>query len=222
MKFKLLALGSAGLLAAACTTTSPYTGQQTRNNTATGALAGAGIGAVLGYLTNTNDSSEGATNAAIGAGVGALAGAAVGNYMDRQQAQLERELAGTGVEVDRRGDDIVLNMPGDITFAFDKAEIEPQFYPVLNDLARTLDQYPQTTIGVVGHTDSVGSDSYNQGLSERRAESVAAYLVRQNVMAERIYIEGQGETQPIASNETEEGRARNRRVEVVLRPITTS
>jgi len=222
MTHKILAAGAAALLAAACTTTDPYTGQQTRNNTATGALLGAAAGAVAGYLTNTNDSSEGATNAAIGAGVGALAGAAIGNYMDRQQAQLNRELAGTGVEVDRRGDDIVLNMPGDITFPFDSAEIQSRFYPVLNDVAATLSEYNQTTVGVVGHTDSVGSDSYNLALSERRAESVAAYLVRNGVIAERIYIDGRGEAQPIASNQTEEGRAQNRRVEIVLSPITTS
>jgi len=222
MTYKIVAASSAALLAAACTTTDPYTGETRRNNTATGALIGAAAGAALGYLTNTSDSSEGATNAAIGAGVGALAGAAVGSYMDRQQAELERELSGTGVEVDRRGDDIVLNMPGDITFAFDSAEIEPQFFPVLDDLAATLQQYPQTTVGVIGHTDSIGSDAYNLELSERRAESVAAYVVRGGVQPERIYIDGRGESEPIASNATDEGRARNRRVEVVLSPITTS
>ena len=217
---KPASLAAAAIILAGCTTTDPYTGQTQRNNTATGAIIGAVAGGVLGYLTNTNDSQEGATNAAIGAGVGALAGAAIGNYMDRQQAELNRELAGTGVEVDRRGDDIVLNMPGDITFPFNSAELQPQFYAVLNDVAHTLNDYPQTTIGVIGHTDSVGSDAYNQGLSEQRAQSVAAYLVRQSVIAERIYISGMGENQPIADNSTEAGRAANRRVEIILSPIT--
>lgn len=222
MNFKLIAIGSAVLLTAACTTTDPYTGQTSRNNTLTGAGLGAAAGAALGYLTNTNDSEEGRQNALIGAGVGALAGAAVGNYMDRQQQQLQEELAGTGVEVDRRGENIVLNMPGNITFGFDQSNIQQQFYPVLNDVSRTLNEYEQTTIDVIGHTDSVGSDAYNQALSERRASAVAQYLVNQGVLADRIYVAGRGESEPIASNETEEGRARNRRVEIILRPLTTS
>lgn len=222
MKFKLIATASAVLLTAACTTTDPYTGQTTRNNTLAGAGIGAAAGAALGYLTNTNDSEEGRQNALIGAGVGALAGAAVGNYMDRQEEALNRELAGTGVEVDRRGEEIVLNMPGNITFGFDESNIQQQFYPVLNDVARTLNEYEQTTIDVIGHTDSVGSDAYNQALSERRASAVAQYLVNQGVLADRIFVAGRGESQPIASNETEEGRARNRRVEIILRPLTTS
>ncbi len=205
----------------ACTTVDPYTGQTVRNNTGTGALAGALGGAALGYMTNTNKSSEGRKNALIGAGIGALAGAAAGNYMDRQQAELRRQMAGTGVDVTRQGDNIILNMPSDVPFAVDQADIQPRFYTVLDDVSRTLNAYPQTLVDVIGHADSTGSDSYNQALSERRAGSVANYLVsRGGVLPDRLYVAGRGESQPIASNETPEGRAQNRRVEIILRPYT--
>ena len=220
-----LTAASVGLIGAfalaACTTTDGYTGQQVRNNTGTGALAGALGGAALGYLTNTNKSSEGRKNALIGAGVGALAGAAAGNYMDRQQAELRQQLAGTGVDVIRQGDNIILNMPSDVTFAVDQSDIQSRFYPVLDDVARTLNAYPQTLVDVVGHADSTGADAYNQALSERRAGSVAGYLVnRGRVNPDRLYVEGRGESQPRASNATAEGRAQNRRVEIILRPLT--
>ncbi|MDX5330079.1 MAG: OmpA family protein [Pseudomonadota bacterium] len=215
---------SASLLGAfaltACTTTDPYTGQTVRNNTGTGAIAGALGGAALGYLTNTNKSSEGRRNALIGAGVGALAGAAAGSYMDRQQAELRRQLAGTGVDVTRQGDNIILNMPSDVTFAVDQSDIQSRFYPVLDDVARTLNAYPQTLVDVIGHADSTGADDYNQRLSERRASSVAGYLVNRGVLPDRLYVAGRGESQPIASNATEQGRAQNRRVEIILRPLT--
>ncbi len=211
-------LGAASL--AACTTTDPYTGQPVRNNTATGAIAGALGGAALGYMTNTNRSEQGRKNALIGAGIGALGGAAVGNYMDRQQAELRRQLADSGVSVTRNGDNIVLNMPSDVTFAVDQSDIQPQFFRVLDDVSRTLNAYPSTMIDVVGHADSSGPDDYNQALSERRAGSVAGYLVSRNVLRDRIYVAGMGERSPIASNATVEGRAQNRRVEIILRPYT--
>jgi outer membrane protein OmpA-like peptidoglycan-associated protein len=210
----------AALSAAACTTTDPYTGQVVRDNTRTGALAGAAGGAILGYLTNTNKGEQGRKNALIGAGVGALAGGAAGNYMDRQQSQLRAQLAGSGVDVQRQGDNIVLNMPSDLTFGVDKADIQSRFYPALDAVADTLKEYPKTTIDVVGHADSTGADDYNQALSERRAASVASYLVSDGVLRDRLFVAGRGETQPIASNDTEEGRTRNRRVEVVVRPFT--
>lgn len=221
MKVKMLVLGaSAGaLVLAGCTTTDPYTGETVRSNTRTGAVAGAVGGALLGYLTNTSDSEEGRTNALIGAGIGALAGAAVGSYMDRQQAAMREELAGSGVNVVRQGDNLILQMPSDVTFAYDRADVQPQFFPVLDDVARVLNQYNQTTVDIVGHADSTGSDSYNQGLSERRASSVASYLISRNVIRERLYVAGMGERAPIASNATEEGRAQNRRVEIVIRPF---
>ena len=205
----------------ACTTVDPYTGQTVRNNTGTGVLAGALGGAALGYLTNTNRSEQGRKNALIGAGVGALAGAGVGNYMDRQQAELRRELAGSGVDVQRQGDNIVLQMPSDVTFGFDRADIQPQFLDTLADVSRTLNNYPQNLVDVVGHADSTGRAEYNQQLSERRALAVADFLTgRGGVLRDRLYVEGRGSTQPIADNGTEQGRAQNRRVEIVLRPYT--
>ena len=212
------AVGAAALMAA-CTTTDPNTGMTYRNNTRTGALIGAGAGAVLGYLTNTSDGEEGRTNALIGAGVGALAGAAVGNYMDRQQAALRAELADTGVQVVRQGDNLILQMPSDVTFPTAEYTIQPQFYPVLDDVAGILNQYPQTTVDVVGHADSRGDDAYNQTLSERRALSVADYLITRGVIRERLFVAGMGERQPIASNATAQGQAQNRRVEIVIRPF---
>ncbi len=206
---------------AACTTVDPYTGETVRSNTRTGALAGALGGAALGYMTNTNRSEQGRKNALIGAGIGALAGAGVGQYMDRQQAELRRDLAGSGVSVQRQGDNIVLQMPGDVTFGFDRADVQPQFYRTLDEVARSLNNYPQTLVDVVGHADSTGRADYNQQLSERRALAVADYLTgRGGVLRDRLYVEGRGVTQPIASNATEEGRAQNRRVEIVLRPYT--
>lgn len=220
---KLLTVGLAASLAlgaAACTTVDPNTGVVVRDNTRTGILAGAAGGALLGYLTNTNKGEQGRKNALIGAGVGALAGGAVGNYMDKQQAKLRADLAGSGVDVQRQGDNIILNMPSDVTFPVDQSDIQARFYPTLDKVADTLNQYPQTTIDVIGHADSTGPDAYNQALSERRASSVASYLVSRGVLRDRLYVAGRGESQPIASNDTEEGRAKNRRVEVVLRPLT--
>ena len=206
---------------AACTTTDPYPGPTVRNTTGTGAISGARAGAALGYLTNTNRSEQGRKNALIGAGVGALAGAGVGNYMDRQQAELRRELAGTGVDVQRQGDNIVLQMPSDVTFGFDRSDIQPQFYGALDDVARSLNNSPQTLVDVVGHADSTGRAEYNQNLSERRALAVADYMTgRGGVLRDRLYVEGKGSSQPIADNSTEDGRAKNRRVEIVLKPYT--
>jgi outer membrane protein OmpA-like peptidoglycan-associated protein len=212
-------LMAATALTAACTTVDPYTGETVRSNTRTGSLIGAAVGAGLGYLSN-DKSEQGRKNALLGAGIGALAGAGVGNYMDRQQADLRRELANTGVTVSRQGDNIILNMPSDVTFAVDRSDVQPQFHAALDDVARTLNQYPSTMIDVVGHADSTGADAYNQALSERRASSVASFLVSRNVLPARVFVAGQGERQPIASNDTEAGRSQNRRVEIIVRPYT--
>ena len=186
----------------------------------TGVLAGAAGGAVLGYLTNTNKSSEGRENALLGAGVGALAGYAVGNYMDRQQACLQQSLAGTDVQVVRQGDNLLLQMPSDVTFAYDRADIQPQFFDVLDRVAATLNEFPATYVDVVGHADSRGSDEYNLALSQRRASSVAQYLVARQVIPDRLFVAGEGERRPIAPNTTEENMRQNRRVEIILRPHT--
>lgn len=199
-----------------------YTGQTTDpddpNRTRTGALIGAGIGAVAGLLSG-DDATERRQHALIGAGVGALAGGAIGVYQDRQEAELRQRMAGTGVEVVRQGDNITLNMPGAITFDFDRSDIKPEFRPVLDNVARTLTEFNQTIVEVAGHTDSVGSDSYNQALSERRANAVASFLGSRGVMQQRMIVVGAGESRPIASNNTEAGRAQNRRVEITLVPV---
>jgi len=204
----------------ACTTIDPYSGETVRNNTGTGVIAGALGGALLGYLTNTSDGEQGRKNALLGAGIGALGGAAVGTYMDRQQAELRAELAGTGVSVTRQGDDLILNMPSDVTFGVDQADIQPQFYRVLDGVGTILNRYPQTLVDVTCHADSTGDDQYNQSLSERRASSVAAYLINNSrLLRDRFYVTGRGKTQPLSSNATVEGRSQNRRVEIVLRPF---
>jgi outer membrane protein OmpA-like peptidoglycan-associated protein len=220
MHAKLLVTGiSVAALLGACTTTDPYSSTPRRNNTGTGAIAGALGGAVLGYLTNTSNSEEGRKNALIGAGIGALGGAAVGAYMDRQQRELEAELSGTGVGVARQGDNLVLRMPSDVTFASNQSSISPRFNATLDDVAAVLNRYDQSVIDIIGHADSDGADDYNLNLSRQRASSVAQYMVSRNVLADRLYVDGRGESQPVATNATAEGKAQNRRVEIVIRPF---
>ena len=221
MNLIVTGLGVAAMLgASACTTMDPYSSTPQRNNTGTGAIYGALGGAVLGYLTNTSDGEQGRRNALIGAGVGALGGAAVGNYMDRQQRAMEAELSGTGVGVARQGDTLVLRMPSDVTFAVNQSNIEPRFDAVLSDVAGVLEEYDRSLVDVVGHTDSSGGDAINQPLSERRAISVADALIRNGVQRERLFVAGQSSSVPVASNATVEGRAQNRRVEILIRPFT--
>lgn len=201
---------------AACTTTDPFTGQQRISNTAGGAGIGAVAGAALGTLAGGDDRR----NALIGAGIGALAGGGIGAYMDQQQAELRAQLQGTGVSVTRVGNNIILNMPSNITFATDQDAINAGFYPTLNSVVLVLKKFNQTLIDVYGHTDSTGSDSYNLELSQRRAQSVASYLSGQGVNGQRFAVQGFGESRPVADNGSESGRALNRRVEIQLVPIT--
>jgi outer membrane protein OmpA-like peptidoglycan-associated protein len=203
------------LLLGACQTTNPYTGQQQTSNTAKGAGVGAAAGAIIGALAGGSRKS-----ALIGAGVGVLAGGAVGNYMDKQEAQLRQQLQGTGVSVTRNGDNLILNMPGNVTFATNQSDVNANFYPVLNSVALVLKQYEKTMIDVVGHTDSTGSMQLNMQLSQARAASVGAYLQSQGILPARIATQGVGPQYPIASNDTPEGRSQNRRVELILRPLT--
>jgi len=212
----IVATSVAGALLLGACTTDPYTGEQKISNTAGGAALGAGLGALGGMLAGGDDRR----NALIGAGIGALTGGAVGAYMDRQEAELRAQLQGTGVSVTRVGDRIVLNMPSNITFATNQDAVMPGFYRTLNAVALVLKKFDQTIVDVNGHTDSDGSDSYNYGLSQRRAGSVASYLDSQGLDPRRFAVNGFGETQPIASNATEDGRAQNRRVEIYLTPIT--
>lgn len=214
MRLKTISvLVASGILIAGCTR-NPTTGQMEMTNTGLGATLGALGGAAIGAITNDR------RGALIGAGIGALAGGAVGAYMDRQEAELRQDLAGTGVDVSRQGDNIVLNMPSNVTFGFDSTTIRPEFQGTLSEVGQTLAQYEQTYVDVVGHTDSTGSTDYNQSLSERRARSVADYISARGVIRPRINIGGYGETQPIADNGTNAGRQQNRRVEIYLRPHT--
>ena len=223
-----LALAAAVLSAtlAGCATTAPggYYGGQPRpqdndnNRTQKGAAIGAVAGVVAGLLSG-GDATERRQRALVGAGVGALAGGAIGNYQDRQERALRESMAGTGVDVVRNGDNITLNMPENITFGFDRSDLQPQFYSVLDRVAGTLTEYNQTIVEVAGHTDSKGTDAYNQALSERRAGAVGNYLMSKGLMRDRFITVGAGESRPVASNETDGGRAQNRRVEITLVPL---
>jgi len=201
---------------AACTTTNPYTREQQTSKVVKGAGIGAAAGAVIGLLTK-GDKLE---NALIGAGVGALAGGGVGYYMDVQEAKLRQRLEGTGVSVTRMGDNITLNMPSNITFALNSADLNGQFFNALDGVSMVLKEYDKTVIEVAGHTDSSGSDQYNQALSERRAQAVAGYLSSHGVKTQRLITIGAGEGHPVASNDTEQGRSSNRRVELTIVPVT--
>ena len=210
----LLVLNLAG-----CYTYDPYTGDKKISDTTKGAGIGAAAGAVVGLLTG-GDAAAHRKNALIAAGVGALAGGAIGNYMDRQEASLRHDLAGTGVSVTRMGDNITLNMPGNITFKSDSAEIDPSFFKVLDSVNLVVKKYNKTVVEIAGHTDSTGAADYNQKLSERRANAVAQYLQTQGLASNRVVTIGAGETKPVADNSTTEGRQANRRVELTLTPLT--
>lgn len=203
----------------ACTTLDPYTREEQTARAQRQAVIGAVSGAVAGLITG-DSSMERKKRALVGAGLGALAGAAVGSYMDRQEARLRAELERTGVSVTRIGDNITLNMPGNITFATNSADLNAGFFDVLSSVSLVVNEFEQTVIEVAGHTDSTGSDAYNQQLSERRAGAVAAYLGTRNVRRDRLIEIGMGETRPIAGNDTDAGRQANRRVELTLVPLT--
>ena len=219
MKSKILVALVATLALTACTTTNPYTGQNQISNTTGGALLGAGGGAVVGGIIGAATGADPRVAALIGAGVGGLTGAAIGNYMDQQEAELRAQLQGTGVSVTRVGQNIILNMPSNITFASDSSNVNPAFNSTLVSVALVLKKFDKSIVDVYGHTDSQGDDAYNLSLSQRRAVSVATILANQGIDQRRFYIEGKGETSPIASNATEAGRAQNRRVEIQIAPI---
>ncbi|GIV62046.1 MAG: cell envelope biogenesis protein OmpA [Rhodothermaceae bacterium] len=183
------------------------------NNTGKGAAIGAGAGAVIGgVIGKTQDKT--AEGAIIGAAVGGAAGAIIGRQMDKQAEELEKELE--GAEVKRVGEGIEITFDAAILFDFDSAALRPEAQANLRDLAESLLKYPNTEVTIIGHTDAIGSEEYNQRLSERRANAAATYLIRLGVPPERIHAYGMGETAPIASNDTEAGRQQNRRVEVAI------
>lgn len=203
-----------------CQTLDAYTQQSKTSSATKGAAIGAAAGAVVG-LVSGDDAVERRQHALILAGVGALAGGAAGYYMDRQEAELRAELQGTGVSVTRIGDNITLNMPGNVTFQTDSADLSPAFFDVLGSVAKVMEEYEKTVVEVAGHTDSTGSDSYNQGLSERRARSVAQYLTSQGIDNQRLMTIGMGEARPVADNGSADGRQANRRVEITMVPVTS-
>ncbi|EAS48741.1 MAG: OmpA family protein [Aurantimonas coralicida] len=217
---KKLAFVLALTVAFAGCTTDPYTGEQKLSNTVGGAGIGAGVGALGGYLVGRAAGVDSGRAALIGAGIGTLGGGAVGAYMDNQEAKLRDQLRGTGVSVTRVGDRIILNMPSNITFPTDQSSILPAFYPTLNSVALVLKEYDKSIVNVYGHTDSQGSDGYNFTLSQQRASSVSQLLASQGVDPRRLNTQGFGESQPVASNDTESGRAQNRRVEIAISPLT--
>jgi len=220
MKFqhKILAVAvSASLVLVGCSTIDPYTGEKKTSKLTIGAAIGAVGGAVIGMAVGSKE--DRAANALKGGAVGAVAGGSVGLYMDKQEAKMTEKLAGTGVSVTRNGDELILNMPGEITFASGKSELNASFTNTLDGVILVLEEIEKTIITVEGHTDSSGSDELNQALSEKRALSVGQYLVDHNVVVERVYSVGLGETKPEYDNATAEGRAQNRRVELTLTPV---
>ena len=215
----ILAMTVMTVFVSGCETLDAYTREEKMSSATKGALIGAAAGVAVGLMSG-DDAVERRQHALIGAGIGALAGGSIGYYMDKQEAELRAELEGTGVSVVRNGENITLSMPGNVTFATDSSDLSPAFFDVLNSVGKVLVEYEQTVVEVAGHTDSTGSESYNQGLSKRRATSVSAYLSGQGIIDQRLITLGMGEARPIADNSTSAGRQANRRVEITMVPVT--
>lgn len=206
-------LGIALTCLAGCTTMNPYTGESQINDTSKGAGIGAVGGALVGALV------DGGKGALIGGTMGAIAGGAIGNAMDRENEELRQRLTGTGVQVRKTGNSVQLTMASDVTFVTNQADVQANFYPVLDSVAIVLKKYDNTSITVTGYTDNTGTAAYNQTLSERRAKSVGSYLISQGINPNRIFTQGMGMRDPVASNATAAGRSANRRVVITLRPL---
>lgn len=217
MKLSVLLLVLFSILLQGCTQNA-FTGQSQASKTSIGAGTGVLAGALIGALTADN-AKDRRKNALIGAGIGGVTGGGIGYYMDRQEAELRQTLANSGVSVTRNGNNITLNMPGNITFDTNQSAIKPQFYSTLNSVVIVLNKFNNTAVMVTGHTDSVGSDASNMKLSQDRASSVSQYLAGQGIGYNRLSSTGFGESQPIASNDNEGGRSANRRVEIQLSPL---
>lgn len=222
MNYKKFLFAFGGLFIAfqigACSTVNPYTGEEQTSKAVIGAGIGASVGAVTGLISG-DDSREKRKHALIGAGVGALAGGSVGYYMDVQEAKLRQKLEGTGVSITRDSDNIILNMPGNIIFAVDSANINSDFYDVLDSVTLVINEFDKTLVEIMGHTDSTGSKEYNQKLSELRAYSVSKYFQSRDIQPVRLEAYGYGEAYPIANNDNVSGRNLNRRVEIALVPM---
>lgn len=214
-RYLISAVAAASLIALGGCVTDPNTGERTVSRTAIGGVGGAGLGYLLGGLIG------GKTARIVGAGIGGAAGGYVGYRMDEQIRQLDEVTAGTGVDVSQtpNGDGILVNLP-DVTFAVDSTTISPAMRDVLDRVAQSMIQYPNSLVDVMGHTDSTGSDQYNLDLSRRRAEAVSNFLVSRGVSRARLESIGYGEQYPVADNTTESGRAQNRRVEIRITPVT--
>lgn len=208
-KYALIAAALALPLVQACET---GPSERVWTTTAAGAILGAGAGMMAG--------GDDKRNAAIGAAVGAVAGAGVGVYMDKQEEKLRQQTAGTGIEIERQGDQLALTMPSGITFRQGSAEIDPSFFQALNSVSSTLVEYPSTAVDIRGHASSEGDRGFNQRLSQQRADAVRNYLMNQGVQSVRMSAIGMGIDYPVADNSTEAGRVQNRRVEIILTPVT--
>ena len=217
MKKTLIAVALSTTMIGGCATQDAYTGERQTSKTVIGSVIGAVAGAATGAATSSKGDRE--KGMMIGAASGGLLGAGIGQYMDRQEAELRQKLEGTGVRVKRDGNNIELIMPGNITFDVDRSNIRTSFHDVLDSVVMVVKEFDQTAIAVGGHTDSTGGFEYNQQLSEKRAESVAQYLLNQGVAKVRVHTRGYGPRFPIASNDTEQGRQKNRRVEIDLMPM---
>ncbi|WP_394204439.1 OmpA family protein [Shewanella waksmanii] len=215
--------GAAVLVAAllsGCQTTNPYTNESQNARATNGAMIGAIAGAAIGVASSSK--SDRGKGALIGAASGAALGGGIGYYMDVQEAQLREQLQSTGVSVTRSGDNIILNMPNEVTFGVDQSDLNDSAKRVLDSVALVAKEYDETKLNIMGFTDSSGSESYNLRLSQVRASEVANYLMSQQIASHRIASHGMGEARPIASNDTKQGRAQNRRVEIVLSPLSAS
>jgi len=211
-----MAAAATALLATTACITDPNTGERRISK----AAIGGALGVVGGYFAgDLIGGKHDRTEKIVGAGIGAIAGGAAGAYMDKQEQELRRKTAGTGVEVERNGNELVLNMPSGVTFATNSYTVQPQFQNTLNEVAQTLAAYPSTYIDIYGHTDSTGGDAINIPLSRNRAQSVANYLSQRGVNAARMATQGFGSSQPVADNNTEAGKQANRRVEIRIVPV---
>lgn len=220
-RFTGVAFAAALMATTAACVTDPVTGERRVSRAAIGAGVGLAGGYLLGDLIGGRRDR---TERIVGAGIGAIAGGAVGAYMDRQEQELRRQTAGTGVVIERQGDELLLTVPSGITFPINSYEIQPQFYRTLDEVARTLAAYPSTLIDVYGHTDPSGGDAINIPLSQNRAQAVANYLAQRGVNPVRIATQGFGSSRPLAGNDnsTEAERAANRRVEIRIVPATAN
>lgn len=216
MKSRLFTSAAAvlALVSVSACVTDPNTGDRKVSRTAIGGAGGAGLGYLLGSVIG------GKTARIVGAGIGGVAGGVVGYQMDKQVKELKEQTAGSGIDVTQQGDGILLNLP-DVTFPVNSTAISPSFQTALDKVAQSMIQYPNSLIDVYGHTDSTGSDAYNMDLSKRRADAVGRYLITRGVSSSRIQTQGMGKNYPVADNNTVEGRALNRRVEVKITPVTT-